>query len=60
MEALRQAAASSARFSSGTKALCRVKTGQSSGSPGSERRFLLVSVTMGEIFFRMVSGESLR
>jgi len=60
MPAVRQASASSCRFSFSTKALCRVKTGQSFGSPGSERRRRLVSVTIGAILARMISGPSLR
>ena len=56
--ALRQPAAAHYCVSRGEKALCKSKTGQTSGSPGSVRRLRAGSVTMGLSFSRTTAGAS--
>ena len=59
MPAVRQPCAAHSCVSRGEKALCRSKTGQISGLPGSMRRLRAGSVTIGRIFSRTTSGGSL-
>src|SRR5213593_4823698 len=56
--AVRQLVATSSRSPAGVKILCRSKTGQISGLPGSERRLRAGSVIIGRTLARIVSGES--
>src|SRR6266850_234720 len=58
MPAVRQPLATNCRSTSGVKILCRSKTGQISGLPGSERRLRAGSVIIGRTLARIVSGES--
>ena len=58
MPAVRQPLATNCKSTSGVKILCRSKTGQISGLPGSERRLRAGSVIIGRTLARIVSGES--
>ena len=58
MAAVRQPVAQASRAGAGVKILCRSKTGQTSGLPGSLRRLRAGSVTMGLTLAAIASGVS--
>ena len=58
MPAVRQPVAQASRGASGVKILCRSKTGQMSGLPGSLRRLRAGSVTIGLTLAVISSGVS--